>query len=55
MIISGKIMRPPSRIMELANPNMTHHENNYCAVMMKIYALKIDCKEREAIDYLWSK
>ena len=39
--------------MELANLNMTHHENNYCTTMMAISTLKTDGKGMESMEYVW--
>ena len=41
--------------MKIANINMTHHEKNFCAVIMKISALQTEVKEREAMEYVRRK
>ena len=48
-------MRPPSRLMKIENPNMKHHKKNFCDVIMTIFALKNDVKEREAMEYMRRK
>ena len=55
MTRSGLIARPSNRLMKISNLNMMHHENNYCAVMMTIYVLKTDGKERGAMEYVRCK
>ena len=34
---------------------MTHHEKNFCAVIMKISALQTEVKERNAMEYVRRK
>ena len=48
-------MSPPSRLIELAELNMTHPDNNYCAAIKTISMVQNDSKEREAMEYVRSK
>ena len=55
MTRSGKIVNQQSRLMGLANFNITNHETKYFVAMMKIFVLQTDGKERETMDYVQSK
>ena len=52
---SGRIVRPPSRLMELTNLIIMHHERTWCVLIMEISALKTYCKEMEDMEYMQSK